>query len=884
MGRKAVVVFFLAKALAASEMDPSLLDETHLINKILKNEAYCVQGYEGNKIFLDPSKVSFSAQGPILDLNGQEFAHLPLIRVEDTRYVLEHGFPDLLRWKANLEEKKVCSKCLEPVDSEDRCRNSQCLFYGVLVEVKIVPNLQEHTSKKTELKGEKVSTHAPKPKEEKACAPPSKDGPGLGAPPFDVALYVDNASIGFSSATPPAGGLIVSGNTSIGASSATSLFNVGSSNQFQVTTTGVASAPQYDLNGSTSGTVSILPQAAAGTYNFNLPIDAGSSGYVLTSAGGGASPMTWTNLGTASVTSITGTANQISASSATGDVTLAFTDGISIGSYQATAPPTGGIICPGNVGIGLTGPTLPLQIEKNLSNTTGVQVRIKNTATTTNSFAAFVADGNNGALTTQFYADGLGSGPLGTPGAYIGNFTSHPIGFFTNNTEKMRIDSAGNVGIGATTVNAPLHILKDLAAYSTYVLVEDPSDPGNGGTTLQVQNAQGNVVVRQYGSLSPGVLANAGGIYSLGGDLILGATTGVGIQMITNDAFTSPRMTITSSGDVGIGVSPSAKLDVFDSSQGIIFSRGSTGTAWLSATSTAGYVGSYTNIPLIITTSNTERIRIDTSGNVGIGTTPNRPLEVSPSIASDYPIRFSRGAGETTYGELISGTNGVGLAARNVSSGFGIQFYVSTGTSDTEAMRIDDAGNVGIGTTSPDFRLSVTTGSSGSQAIFGQDVASGVTQIVVGNTDTSNSSMNIYYDNTNNFGGLRLGGDGTALVVADGGAVGIQTQTPNAGFHVNGSQAFKITVPGAYPYSILTTDYLIAVDTSLARSIVLPTAASGNTGVNYVVKDATGSAGANNITVTVNGGGNIDGGASSTINTNYGSARYYSNGTQWFTW
>jgi hypothetical protein len=47
------------------------------------------------------------------------------------------------------------------------------------------------------------------------------------------------------------------------------------------------------LTGNTSGTVTIQPQAAAGTYNFNLPTSAGSSGQMLTSAGGGSSPMTW---------------------------------------------------------------------------------------------------------------------------------------------------------------------------------------------------------------------------------------------------------------------------------------------------------------------------------------------------------------------------------------------------------------------------------------------------------------------------------------------------------------------------------------------------------------------------------------------------------------
>jgi hypothetical protein len=48
------------------------------------------------------------------------------------------------------------------------------------------------------------------------------------------------------------------------------------------------------FSGTTSGTVTIQPQSAAGTYNFNLPITAGNSGDYLTSAGGGATAMTWT--------------------------------------------------------------------------------------------------------------------------------------------------------------------------------------------------------------------------------------------------------------------------------------------------------------------------------------------------------------------------------------------------------------------------------------------------------------------------------------------------------------------------------------------------------------------------------------------------------------
>jgi len=52
------------------------------------------------------------------------------------------------------------------------------------------------------------------------------------------------------------------------------------------------------LAGNTSGTVTIKPQAAAGTYNFNLPTGAGTSGQPLLSGGGGTTAQTYGTLGT----------------------------------------------------------------------------------------------------------------------------------------------------------------------------------------------------------------------------------------------------------------------------------------------------------------------------------------------------------------------------------------------------------------------------------------------------------------------------------------------------------------------------------------------------------------------------------------------------------
>jgi len=64
-----------------------------------------------------------------------------------------------------------------------------------------------------------------------------------------------------------------------------------------------------NFSGSTSGLVSIKQQAIAGTYNFNLPTTAGTSGQYLVSGGGGSAPMTWASLGTFTQVAATSTNN-----------------------------------------------------------------------------------------------------------------------------------------------------------------------------------------------------------------------------------------------------------------------------------------------------------------------------------------------------------------------------------------------------------------------------------------------------------------------------------------------------------------------------------------------------------------------------------------------
>jgi hypothetical protein len=85
-------------------------------------------------------------------------------------------------------------------------------------------------------------------------------------------------------------------------------------------------------------------------------------------------------------------------------------------------------------------------------------------------------------------------------------------------------------------------------------------------------------------------------------------------------------------------------------------------------------------------------------------------------------------------------------------------------------------------------------------------------------------------------------------------------------------------------YSVSIKDFLIGITSlSYAPSIGLPLPSLVGPGKHYIVKDEVGGAASTTITVRVDGEKTIDGAATATINTNYGSKEFYSNGANWFT-
>lgn len=93
-------------------------------------------------------------------------------------------------------------------------------------------------------------------------------------------------------------------------------------------------------------------------------------------------------------------------------------------------------------------------------------------------------------------------------------------------------------------------------------------------------------------------------------------------------------------------------------------------------------------------------------------------------------------------------------------------------------------------------------------------------------------------------------------------------------------QPVPITPVSTTPYVVLSTDFYLSVDTSVARTIELPNAPV--TGRVFVIKDSSGTATSNNISVTTVGGSvTIDAVTTYTMNQNYGSMQVIFNGTSY---
>lgn len=109
------------------------------------------------------------------------------------------------------------------------------------------------------------------------------------------------------------------------------------------------------------------------------------------------------------------------------------------------------------------------------------------------------------------------------------------------------------------------------------------------------------------------------------------------------------------------------------------------------------------------------------------------------------------------------------------------------------------------------------------------------------------------------------GGAGTLTI--DAGATSVTRNTQNA---------------VASNISTSSDDYYIGVDSAAGAFTVTLSSADATDGRELIIHDDAGNAGTNNITIDTEGTESINGGASTTITSNYGSVRLRSDGTNWY--
>jgi len=166
-----------------------------------------------------------------------------------------------------------------------------------------------------------------------------------------------------------------------------------------------------------------------------------------------------------------------------------------------------------------------------------------------------------------------------------------------------------------------------------------------------------------------------------------------------------------SGGNVGIGnaAAPSVALDVTGAIKASttiaagtsIAANGLSGYVFTGIGDTDGGLFSPADGTVTLKTDNTERVRVNPLGNVGIGTTnPQVPLSFSDAMGD----KISLNGGPAGYGFGMAAST---LWIHSDSSASDVAFGYGSALNRNETMRIKGNGNVGIGTTTPTVKLDV---------------------------------------------------------------------------------------------------------------------------------------------------------------------------------
>ena len=466
------------------------------------------------------------------------------------------------------------------------------------------------------------------------------------------------------------------GKVSVGSTTTTSLFNVGTSAQFQINTTGAIAAITGYTQGSgtmslTSANTTQTTTGSAFAGNFNS-LTTGTGMYLASSSLTSGTLLDIVSTGTGALTNQKGINVALSGTNATSAQTTygayisnthAGTTSTNVGLYASASGGTtanyAAIFANGNVGIGTTSPDSLLQINVPAGQTTSA---FKITQANSTGYALLQLDRN-----TVYTASASIYSTAGVPDWYTGvlrgggsSNSKFSIGSSSEvSGSKLVIDTSGNVGIGT---NFPTNILSLGNTQAQKFWIEN-SASGTVGRALTV--AAGSTI---------------GGTNITGGNLILqaGLGTGTGASTISFQTGTtlttgttlqtmSTKMTILGNGKVGIGTSnPSNILSLDGTSARII---------WMERNTTAATAGQGLTL---------------SSGGAIAGTTDL----AGGDLILKSGISTGTGTSALRFFTATAGTTG------------------STDNTPTEKMTILGSGNVGIGTTAPSFLMHLSNGTT----------------------------------------------------------------------------------------------------------------------------------------------------------------------------
>jgi len=359
-----------------------------------------------------------------------------------------------------------------------------------------------------------------------------------------------------------------------------------------------------------------------------------------------------------------------------------------------------------NVGIGTSSPGAKLNVLDTTANAATALVRL--------------IGQNNFNLDIQSVTNGVGT---------VGNRYNFAIGsaggefsFSNSGGERMRLNSTG-LGIGTSSPDANLTVNGAASFAAGTALL--PSIARSGDLNTGIWFPAADTIAFSEGGVERMRIDSSGNL--LVGTTVAASTQGAVLQVNTATAI---RRNIASSGGTALRMEKSRSatdggytIVQSGDSLGELQFYGSDGVDFALAAEISAEVddtpGS-NDMPgrLVFSTSAggsatpTERMRIDSSGNVGIGTSsPSWKLEIDNDADSTL-IQVIRGASNGYIGFGVDGSNAVitgGTAAASEPRNLTFETAGASGV-EAERMRITSAGNVGIGVTTPVSLLEVQGG------------------------------------------------------------------------------------------------------------------------------------------------------------------------------